>query len=194
MKKIIIASSNSHKIKEIALQINPFFESILSLKDFPEIKEIVEDGNTLKENSYLKSSALFQHSGIASLGDDTGLEVDFLHGEPGVFSARYAGGNATDDDNLQKLLQNMKSASNRSAIFKTVISFVDGQNDFFVEGILRGEILHSPKGANGFGYDSIFYIPTIGKTLAEMSIEEKSITSHRALAMEKFLKEIQKIF
>lgn len=194
MKKIIIASSNSHKIEEISLQISPYFETILSLKDFPEIKEIVEDGNTLKENSYLKSSALYEHSGIASLGDDTGLEVDFLGGDPGVFSARYAGEKASDNDNLRKLLQKMGQTKKRSAIFKTVISFVDGQNDFFVEGVLKGEILKSPRGTNGFGYDSIFYLPTIGKTLAEMSIKEKTLISHRALAMENFLKEIKKIF
>lgn len=194
MKKIIIASSNSHKIEEISLQITPYFETILSLKDFPEIKEIVEDGNTLKENSYLKSSALYEHSGIASLGDDTGLEVDFLGGDPGVFSARYAGEKASDNDNLRKLLQKMGQTKKRSAIFKTVISFVDGQNDFFVEGVLKGEILKSPRGTNGFGYDSIFYLPTIGKTLAEMSIKEKTLISHRALAMENFLKEIKKIF
>lgn len=194
MKKIIIASSNSHKIEEISLQIIPYFETILSLKDFPEIKEIVEDGNTLKENSYLKSSALYEHSGIASLGDDTGLEVDFLGGDPGVFSARYAGEKASDNDNLRKLLQKMGQTKKRSAIFKTVISFVDGKNDFFVEGVLKGEILKSPRGKNGFGYDSIFYLPTIGKTLAEMSIKEKTLISHRALAMENFLKEIKKIF
>lgn len=194
MKKIIIASSNSHKIEEISLQISPYFETILSLKDFPEIKEIVEDGNTLKENSYLKSSALYEHSGIASLGDDTGLEVDFLGGDPGVFSARYAGEKASDNDNLRKLLQKMGQTKKRSAIFKTVISFVDGKNDFFVEGVLKGEILKSPRGTNGFGYDSIFYLPTIGKTLAEMSIKEKTLISHRALAMENFLKEIKKIF
>lgn len=194
MKKIIIASSNSHKIEEISLQIFPYFETILSLKDFPEIKEIVEDGNTLKENSYLKSSALYEHSGIASLGDDTGLEVDFLGGDPGVFSARYAGEKASDNDNLRKLLQKMGQTKKRSAIFKTVISFVDGKNDFFVEGVLKGEILKSPRGKNGFGYDSIFYLPTIGKTLAEMSIKEKTLISHRALAMENFLKEIKKIF
>lgn len=194
MKKIIIASSNSHKIEEISLQIIPYFETILSLKDFPEIKEIVEDGNTLKENSYLKSSALYEHSGIASLGDDTGLEVDFLGGDPGVFSARYAGEKASDNDNLRKLLQKMGQTKKRSAIFRTVISFVDGQNDFFVEGVLKGEILKSPRGTNGFGYDSIFYLPTIRKTLAEMSIKEKTLISHRALAMENFLKEIKKIF
>jgi len=194
VKKIIIASSNSHKIEEISLQISPYFETILSLKDFPEIKEIVEDGNTLKENSYLKSSALYEHSGIASLGDDTGLEVDFLGGDPGVFSARYAGEKASDNDNLRKLLQKMGQTKKRSAIFKTVISFVDGKNDFFVEGVLKGEILKSPRGTNGFGYDSIFYLPTIGKTLAEMSIKEKTLISHRALAMENFLKEIKKIF
>ena len=159
MKNIVIATSNKHKVSEISAKIQPFFDEILSLADFPEIGEIVEDGNTIEENSFIKSRASFDHTKIASVADDTILEVDALNGAPGLFTARYAGQNASYEDNMAKLLQKLDGIDDdlRTARFRTIISFVDGINDFYVEGVMEGKILKSKVGNNGFGYDPIFY-------------------------------------
>ena len=110
MKKIVIATSNKHKVSEISVKIQPFFDEILSLADFPEIGEIVEDGNTIEENSFIKSRASFDHTKIASVADDTILEVDALNGAPGLYTARYAGENATYEENMTKLLKKLKKS------------------------------------------------------------------------------------
>ena len=151
MKKIVIASSNKHKISEISIKIQPFFDNILTLQDFPEIGEIIEDGNTIEENSFIKSRACFNFSKIASVADDTILEVDALNGDPGLYTARYAGNKATYEDNMQKLLQNLEGVESqlRTARFRTIISYVDGINDFHVEGVLEGKITKSKVGSNG---------------------------------------------
>ena len=136
MKNIVIATSNKHKVSEISAKIQPFFDEILSLADFPEIGEIVEDGNTIEENSFIKSRASFDHTKIASVADDTILEVDALNGAPGLYTARYAGKNATYEENMTKLLKKLDGIEDkfRTARFRTIISFVDGINDFHVEG------------------------------------------------------------
>ena len=163
MKKIVIASSNKHKISEISIKIQPFFDNILSLQDFPEIGEIIEDGNTIEENSFIKSRACFNFSKIASVADDTILEVDALNGNPGLYTARYAGNKATYEDNMQKLLQNLEGVEShlRTARFRTIISYVDGINDFHVEGVLEGKITKSKVGSNGFGYDPISFLKSL---------------------------------
>ena len=196
MKKIVIASSNNHKVSEISVKIQPFFDKILSLSDFPEIGEIIEDGNTIEENSFKKSRASFDHTKIASIADDTVLEVDALNGDPGLFTARYAGVNATNDENIKKLLYNLKSAENsaRTARFRTIISYVDGINDFSVEGRIEGEILKSKKGTGGFGYDPIFYFNDFKMSLAEMKPELKNEVSHRGMAIKKFILKIKNIY
>ena len=142
MKKIVIATSNKHKVSEISVKIQPFFDEILSLADFPEIGEIVEDGNTIEENSFIKSRASFDHTKIASVADDTILEVDALNGAPGLYTARYAGENATYEENMTKLLKKLDGIEDkfRTARFRTIISFVDGVNDFHVEGTIEGKI------------------------------------------------------
>ena len=195
MKKIVIATSNKHKVSEISAKIQPFFDEILSLADFPEIGEIVEDGNTIEENSFIKSRASFDYSKISSVADDTILEVDALNGAPGLFTARYAGQNASYEDNMAKLLQKLDGIDDdlRTARFRTIISFVDGINDFYVEGVIEGKILKSKVGNNGFGYDPIFYSTEFDLSLAEMDSDVKNQVSHRGIAIQKFIKKISEL-
>ena len=195
MKKIVIASSNKHKISEISIKIQPFFNEILSLTDFPEIGEIIEDGNTIEENSFIKSRTAFEHTKIASIADDTILEVDALNGDPGLFTARYAGENATYEENMTKLLESLDGIedSYRTARFKTIISYVDGKDDFHVEGSIEGKILNTRVGNNGFGYDPIFYSTELNLSLAEMDSDQKNKISHRGLAIKKFASKIQQL-
>ena len=195
MKKIVIASSNNHKVSEISVKIQPFFDEILSLSDFPEIGEIIEDGNTIEENSFKKSRASFEHTNIASIADDTILEVDALNGDPGLFTARYAGEKATYEENMTKLLDNLDGIEDnlRTARFRTIISFVDGKNDFHVEGRLEGRILNKRIGNNGFGYDPIFLSTEFEMSLAEMDSKLKNEVSHRGLAIKNFISKIGEI-
>ena len=195
MKKIVIASSNKHKISEISIKIQPFFDEILSLTNFPEIGEIIEDGNTIEENSFIKSRTAFEHTKIASIADDTILEVDALNGEPGLFTARYAGENATYEENMTKLLERLDGIedSYRTARFRTIISYVDGKDDFHVEGSIEGKILNTRVGNNGFGYDPIFYSTELNLSLAEMDSDQKNKISHRGLAIKKFVSKIQQL-
>ena len=195
MKKIVIASSNKHKISEISIKIQPFFNEILSLTDFPEIGEIIEDGNTIEENSFIKSRTAFEYTKIASIADDTILEVDALNGDPGLFTARYAGENATYEENMTKLLERMDGIedSYRTARFRTIISYVDGKDDFHVEGSIEGKILNTRVGNNGFGYDPIFYSTELNLSLAEMDSDQKNKISHRGLAIKKFASKIQQL-
>ena len=195
MKKIVIASSNKYKVSEISIKIQKFYDEVLSLKDFPEIGEIIEDGNTIEENSFIKSRACFNFSKIASVADDTILEVDALNGDPGLFTARYAGNKATYENNMQKLLQNLEGVENhlRTARFRTIISYVDGKNDFHVEGSLEGKITKNKLGSNGFGYDPIFFTEKFNMTLAQMDNDQKNQISHRGLAISKFVSRIEEI-
>ena len=195
MKKIVIASANNHKVSEISIKIQPFFDQILSLADFPEIGEIIEDGNTIEENSFIKSRACFNFTKIASVADDTILEVDALNGDPGLFTARYAGENATYEENMTKLLEKLDGIedSARTARFRTIISYVNGVDDFHVEGIIEGKILNNRVGNNGFGYDPIFYSTEFNLSLAEMDSDLKNRISHRGLAIEKFVSKIKKL-
>ena len=195
MKKIVIATSNKHKVSEISVKIQPFFDEILSLADFPKIGEIVEDGNTIEENSFIKSRACFNFSKIASVADDTILEVDALDGDPGLYTARYAGNKATYEDNMKKLLKNLEGIEMhlRTARFRTIISYVDGINDFHVEGLIEGKITNSKLGTNGFGYDPIFFSEKFNMTLAQMNSEQKNQISHRGLAIKKFVSKIRDI-
>ena len=195
MKKIVIASSNKHKISEISINIKPFFDNVLCLQDFPDIGEIIENGNTIEENSFIKSRACFNFTKIASVADDTILEVDALKGDPGLFTARYAGNKATYEDNMQKLLQNLEGVENhlRTARFRTIISYVDGENDFHVEGSLEGKITKNKLGSNGFGYDPIFFTEKFNMTLAQMDNDQKNQISHRGLAISKFVSRIEEI-
>ena len=158
---------------------------LLTLNDFPEVGDIIEDGKTLKENALIKAREVFKLTGIPSLSDDTGLEVDALNGAPGVYTARYAGEGCSYYDNVSKLLEDMQTipAPNRSAKFKTVIAYKDETIEMTAEGVAEGSISRVSSGDFGFGYDPIFFIPEARKTFAEMNIDEKEIYSHRGKAI-----------
>ena len=183
--KIVIATHNKDKYKELHFGLKSLGIDLKSLFDFPDIGEIVEDGDTLKENALIKARTVFKMTSLPSISDDTGLEVDALHGAPGIYTARYAGENCSYLDNVNKMLYEMKDISDesRSATFKTVMAYVDGNVELTCEGIVKGTITRTIKGVGGFGYDSIFYSNEKKKTFAEMTIEEKNLVSHRSKAI-----------
>ena len=183
--KIILATHNTDKRKEMMAALTDLNVEILSLVDFPQVGEIVEDGETLTENAIIKAKAVFDITGIPAISDDTGLSVDALHGAPGVYSARYAGENATYDDNVEKLVDEMKNVlpENRGAQFQTIMVYIDKDTELIVDGVVKGQIANASKGVGGFGYDPVFYIPEQEKTFAEMTIQEKNQISHRGIAL-----------
>ena len=183
--KIIIATHNKDKFKELYHGLSSLDVKLLNLYDFPEIKEIIEDGETLKDNALIKARTVHSITSIPTISDDTGLEVDALGGAPGVFTARYAGKNCSYLDNVNKMLKEMKNvpANKRGATFKTVMAYVDDKVELTSEGIVQGTVTRTKKGVAGFGYDPIFYVPDIGKTFAEMKIEKKNLVSHRSRAI-----------
>jgi len=183
--KIVIATHNKDKYKELHFGLKSLDINLKSLFDFPDIGEIIEDGDTLKENALIKARTVFKMTSLPSISDDTGLEVDALNGAPGIYTARYAGENCSYLDNVNKMLYEMKDISNenRSATFKTVMAYVDGNVELTCEGIVKGTITRTIKGVGGFGYDSIFYSNEKKKTFAEMTIEEKNLVSHRSKAI-----------
>ena len=186
--QIVLATHNKGKMSEINNLLSSSYE-VLTLDHFPNIKEIPETGKTLKENAFIKVRTVFEMTGLPSLADDTGLEVQALGGDPGVFSARYAGEQASYQDNCEKLLKNMMRVpkEDREAKFRTVIAYKDDNRELSCDGCVNGEISQSPKGSFGFGYDSVFYYPPLEKTFAELSEEEKNSISHRGRALRKFL-------
>ena len=185
--KIVIATHNEDKLKELLKAFSNHINDIqlLTLNDFPEIGEIIEDGKTLQENALIKARQVFNLTGIPALSDDTGLKVDALNGAPGIYTARYAGQGCSYHDNVTKLLDDMKTvpAPNRKANFKTVIAYLDKDSEITAEGVAEGSIARSSVGDLGFGYDPVFFIPEANKTFAEMKIEEKEIYSHRGKAI-----------
>ena len=186
--QIVLATHNKGKMSEINNLLSSSYE-VLTLDHFPNIKEIPETGKTLKENAFIKARTVFEMTGLPSLADDTGLEVEALGGDPGVYSARYAGEQASYQDNCEKLLKNMMRVpkEDREAKFRTVIAYKDDNRELSCDGSVKGEIAQSPKGSFGFGYDSVFYYPPLEKTFAELSEEEKNSISHRGRALRKFL-------
>ena len=184
--KIVLATHNEHKCAEMSALLSNFSIDILSLEDFPEIGEIIEDGTTLEENALIKARTVHAKTGLNAWADDTGLEVDALDGKPGVFSARYAGENCSYLDNIHKLLKEMDNAPNnlRTAYFKTVIALIGDNMELVSDGIVQGMITTKPKGVGGFGYDPVFYVLDKGKTYSEMEMPEKNQISHRAQAMQ----------
>ena len=183
--KIIIATHNKDKFKELYHGLSSLDVKLLSLYDFPEIKEIVEDGETLKDNALIKARTVYKITSLPTISDDTGLEVDALGGAPGVFTARYAGENCSYLDNVNKMLKEMKNVpeNKRGATFKTVMAYVDDKVELTSEGIVQGTVTRTKKGVAGFGYDPIFYIHEQRKTFSEMTIEEKNLVSHRSRAI-----------
>ncbi len=186
--ELILATNNKDKIAEMSKILERMDLKILTASDFDDFPDVEETGKTLKENAVLKAEAVFSRYGLPCVADDTGLEVDFLDGAPGVVSARFAGENCSYADNNKKLLGLLKDvpASRRSARFKTVIAFVDsGGSIHTVEGALDGRIASEPKGKFGFGYDPIFIVEEAGIRLAEFPSDEKNKISHRARALRK---------
>jgi len=187
LKTIFLASGNPHKIEELKQMIQPLGIELKSTLDFPDAHEVEEDQPDLKGNALKKARYWFEETGIPSLADDTGLEVDALKGAPGVYSARYAGENVTYEENVEKLLREMEGKSDRKARFRTVIAFLDGSEEYLFEGVCEGEITMKRKGKKGFGYDPVFQPEGYKQTFAELSAEEKNMISHRGLAFQKFL-------
>ena len=186
--KIIIATHNKDKFKELHHGLSSLDVKLLSLYDFPQIKEIIEDGKTLKDNALIKARTVHRITSLPAISDDTGLEVDALGGAPGVFTARYAGENCSYLDNVNKMLREMKNVpeNKRGATFKTVMAYVDDNVELTSKGIVQGTVTRTKKGVAGFGYDPIFYVQEEGKTFAEMTIEKKNIISHRGQAINNF--------
>ncbi|HZX35299.1 MAG TPA: XTP/dITP diphosphatase [Thermodesulfobacteriota bacterium] len=190
--KLLLATKNRGKIKEIIRLLKGQRVEVLTLDDFPGISLPKEDRSTFKGNA-LKKARVAGETGLAAISDDSGLCVDALGGRPGVLSARYAGDNATDEENLAKLLLEMKDVpeGKRTASFVCVIALVlpSGKEKTF-EGRLEGVIAAKPKGRGGFGYDPVFFLPGKNKTLAELKPEEKNLLSHRGAALKRFKKNL----
>lgn len=187
--KLILATHNADKVKEITGKLKGKGIDLLSLNDYPEIGEIPETGDTLEYNALIKARTVYQLTGISSLADDTGLEVDALNGEPGVYSARWAGERCSYSDNVEKMIREIQPIpeGNRQAKFRTVMALADNERELMAEGVIEGKILSQPRGKYGFGYDPIFYIEEKQKTFAEMTIHEKGQISHRGRALEKMI-------
>ena len=184
--KLVLATANPDKIIEIRHALAGLSLEILTRDDFPGIPDVVEDGETLEANALKKGRALTTATGIMSLADDTGLEVDALDGAPGVYSSRFAGPGATYADNVRLLLERMRGVprERRTARFRCVIALVEPSGiEALVDGICEGEIAEEPQGEEGFGYDPVFYVPRLRKTFAELSLAEKDRISHRGVAL-----------
>ena len=181
---VVLASRNEGKIAELRELLKDFPVDLKSLNDFGPIPDVVEDGETFDDNAYKKAAFTAKVLGIPAISDDSGLVVEALGGAPGVFSARYAGENASDLDNVKKLLEEMKGKQNRKAAFQCVISIaVPSGPALTYEGSCEGEITTEPRGESGFGYDPVFYFPEFGKTFAESDRADKNRVSHRGRAL-----------
>lgn len=186
--KVLLASNNGHKIKEIKEILGDFFD-VVSLREAGVESDPEETGDTFEENARIKAVAGMKASGMPCIADDSGLEVFALDGLPGVMSARYAGGHGDDSANNEKLLRELKNASDRSARYVCVIcmAFPNG-HEIVARGECRGTILKEARGKGGFGYDPLFFFPQFGKTFAEITAEEKNEVSHRKAALREFEK------
>ena len=192
--EILLATNNSGKVTEMKKILAELNIEVYSLKDKNINVDVVEDGTTFEENSLKKAKEICEISGMITVADDSGLEVDYLNGAPGIYSARYAGENATDEERYQKLLNELKDVKKeeRTARFVSVISIVYPNGDFkSLRGECEGIITEEPYGNGGFGYDPVFLCPEYNKTFGELSLEEKNKISHRAKALGK-LKEYLK--
>ena len=185
MKKLVFATNNAHKLEEIRAILGDKVE-ILSLNDINCHADIPETADTLQGNAALKAQYIYENYGLDCFADDTGLEVEALNGAPGIYSARYAGGEGHDSEaNMKKLLSEMQDKDNRKARFRTVICLIEGGEEHFFEGIVNGSIIRERKGGAGFGYDPVFMPDGYSETFAEMGNDEKNKISHRARAVQK---------
>ena len=194
MKKIILATGNPGKVRELNAMLEGHYQ-VVSQKDM-QVKEVPETGSSFVENALIKARNAASQTQLPALADDSGLEVEALDGRPGIYSARYAGINATDEENLKKLLNEMKKHSNRKANFCCAMVFIrdaEDQNPIVIEKCWYGEILTRPIGSNGFGYDPIFYLKEYDCSSAQLDPKTKNQISHRGLALSGLLAEILRI-
>lgn len=198
-RKLLVASANPGKIREIKSflgNINGIKLEIVGLDEFPDLEEVIEDGDSFTANALKKARLRAEQTGLLSLADDSGLVVEYLGGEPGIYSARYAGEKASDEENNLKLIEKLKGlpAEKRKAVFICVMALVDpvSREEIVVEGRCEGIIQLEAKGENGFGYDPIFYLPDYKKTMAELPLKVKNQISHRAVALEKMKTEVKR--
>ena len=190
MNKVVVATKNKGKLKEIKQILAPMGFNVISREEANIDMDIDETGDSFEENAMLKALAVHKLTGAIVIADDSGLETDALNGAPGIYSARYSGANASDDKNNEKLLIQLKDIPDekRTARFVCAIAVVFDENrKFTVKGTVDGIINRAPAGENGFGYDPLFYIPQYGKTVAQLSSEEKNKISHRGKALEKMV-------
>ena len=186
-KKLVFATNNLHKLNEVSTILENKIE-LLSLNDINCHIDIPETSNTLEGNALLKAQYIYSNYKLNCFADDTGLEVEALNGEPGVYSARYAGDIHNSEANMLKLLHNMENKENRQAQFRTVISLILDETEYQFEGIIKGKIITEKRGSSGFGYDPIFIPEGYDKTFAELGDEIKNKISHRAQAVNKLCK------
>ncbi|MFC4817588.1 MULTISPECIES: non-canonical purine NTP diphosphatase [unclassified Flavobacterium] len=190
--QLVFASNNKNKIKEIQ-QLVPSHIKVVSLEDIGCFVDIPETATTIEGNALLKANYVTEHFGYPCFADDSGLEIDALNGEPGVYSARYAGPQRSDEDNMNKVLSLLENETNRKANFKTVIALnINGEQHQFT-GIINGTIMTEKKGNNGFGYDPIFTADGYSKTFAELTLEEKSAISHRGKAVKSLISYLESL-
>lgn len=191
--KLVFATNNKHKMNELQVILGTSIQ-LLSLKDIGCNEEIPEDRPTLEGNATQKAMFIFEKYGYSCFADDTGLEIDALNGEPGVYSARYAGEEKNSNANMDKVLKKLSKINNRKARFRTVISLIiDGKENQF-EGIVNGKILRDKRGNSGFGYDPIFMPEGFNQTFAEMDLSEKNKISHRGEAVNKLVQHLKQFF
>ena len=184
MRRLLIATNNAGKVLELKAILGGFYDELVSLKDIGLDLHTVEDGDTFQANAVKKACEAAEAAGCDALADDSGLCVEALGGAPGVYSARYAGEDATDEENNVKLLAAMEGITDRRAKFVSVVALVSGGTVTTAYGEVNGEITLAPAGSNGFGYDPLFYVPELGQTFAEIPAELKYSMSHRARAFE----------
>ncbi len=191
-RKLVFATNNAHKLEEVAAILGEKIE-LFSLNDIGCHTDISETAATLEGNALLKSSFIFKNYGLDCFADDTGLEVEALDGAPGVYSARYAGGEGHDSQaNMLKLLRDLEGKENRKAQFRTAISLILDGKEYLFEGVIKGEIIKEKRGDSGFGYDPIFKPEGYDKTFAELGNDIKNKISHRALAVQKLCEFLQR--
>lgn len=190
--KLIFATNNKHKLEEVAQLLTEQFQ-LITLAEAGIHADIPETADTLEGNASIKSRFVFELTDLNCFADDTGLEVEALNGAPGVYSARYAGEKCSFADNVNKLLHEMQDKDNRAAKFRTVISLILDEKEYFFEGVVDGEITREVNGTDGFGYDPVFKPTGFEKTFAEMTLEEKNKISHRARAVEKLVEFLKSV-
>lgn len=190
--KLVFATNNQHKLQELQAMLGNHFE-LLSLTEIGCDEDIPEEQPTLEGNARQKAFYIYQKYGLPCFADDTGLEIEALNGEPGVFSARYAGEEKSSEANMDKVLDKMSKINHRDARFRTVISLVINNREIQFEGIVNGKILHQKRGSSGFGYDPIFQPAGHELSFAEMSLPEKNKISHRGRAVSKLVDYLKKL-